>query len=227
MMNRLGPLALAVVLAMGLALLGAGAAGPTRAQTPPAGPATDRPEGLGEVPPPNPDQRADERGATPRGAVPNGVNPFFSYHYVAGAALQPHQTGASLAYDGQGCKHITNTPTDRLLVADMQLPEGSVIKFLRYYYRNTVAGGAGSALITRFDAGTTTQDLAAIASGTGLGVGTMLSSEITHTVDTFGFAYVLYALPAANVNRVCGLRVAYHAPLTARSLFQPLIRRDN
>jgi hypothetical protein len=110
---------------------------------------------------------------------------------------------------------------------ELHIPDGSIIKYLRIYYNDTSTTANVLGYITRYDTGTSTNDLISVSSSGSAGVGTALSAEITHTVDNFGYAYVLIGWPGAlgTTVQICGLRVAYYAPSFAAN-FLPAVRRN-
>jgi hypothetical protein len=136
----------------------------------------------------------------------------FTYYHVAGAALQPRASSTSYAYDGLGCIHITAGA--ELFNTNFQVPDGSTIKYLRLYYYDTSATDE-QAWITRYDDGASFQDLVTVASTGSSGLGTILSPAITHTVDNYGWSYVLNwrENTTGATLQLCGLRVAYYAPI--------------
>jgi hypothetical protein len=166
--------------------------------------ATDSGIAPANVPQSLPGSRADE-------ASPSGGS--FSYYFVAGATLMPRDSGTGRDYSGTGCS-FTVGGSDRIMNTELQIPNGSVIKYLRIFYNDTDASNNVLGYLTRYNPGTATNDLASVESTGSGGVGTALSAEITHTVDNFGFAYVLIGWPDASSTtvQVCGLRVAYYAP---------------
>lgn len=111
---------------------------------------------------------------------------------------------------------------------ELHIPDQSVIKYLRVYYKDSSSTADVRAYITRYDAGHATNDLVTVSSHGSDGFGTALSAEITHTVDNFGYAYTLIGWPdeATTNAQICGIRVAYYAPGPSEfRLFLPLVRR--
>jgi hypothetical protein len=155
--------------------------------------------------------RADEVDAP--GEVP------FTYYYVPGSTLMTRDGQTSYDYSGTGCSYTT-AGTDRIMNTELTIPDGSVIKYLRIYYNDTDPANNVQGYITRYATGSQTNDLISVSSTGSGGVGTQLSAEITHTVDNFGYAYVLIGWPGVNSSavQICGLRVAYYAPIFGRSL---------
>lgn len=208
---------MAIAPALVIALAWAGAA--TAADWPPTEPGANSPDFL-TVPGPSGDWYGD--GPMPlmpddNGYVNEGRAPAvsFSYYTVSGATLRGRASDVGYAYQGLGCIAAT-TPADRVLNAELPIPDGATIKYLRIYYHDTNATGLVTAYLTRYQPGQTTDDLTTVAS-TGAfagGYGTSLSPEITHVVDNTNYAYTLIGWPSIAVNtlEICGMRVAYYAP---------------
>lgn len=159
----------------------------------------------------------------------------FSYYYVPGSVLTARDTATNIDYSGTGCV-FTTSGADRILNTQLQLPDGAEIKYLRLFYNDTNASFDVLGYISRYNAGTSTNDVVSVSSSGSSGVGTALSAEICepspcpmppavgqgHIVDNFGFGYVLIGWPetSSSTVQVCGLRVAYYAPPTGT--FHPL-----
>jgi hypothetical protein len=153
----------------------------------------------------------------------------FTYYQVSGATLRGRNSTTGYLYDGNGCSHTTaGTGPGRILNTELPLPDGSVIKYLRVYYNDKNPASGVEGYITRYQPGTGTADLVHAGSTdayTG-GVNFVVSAEITETIRNNTYTYTLIGWPDENNvnNQICGLRVAYYAPLTAR-LFMPTLRR--
>lgn len=148
---------------------------------------------------------------------PNAPAATFRYYQVSGATLRGRNSDTGYLYDGAGCTHVTaGTGTGRILNTDMPLPDGSIIKYLRVYYRDTNAANGVEGYITRYQPGSGTADLIHTGSSDAFvgGYGFVVSAEITEEVNNTVYAYTLIGWPDdANVNnQICGLRVAYYAP---------------
>lgn len=150
----------------------------------------------------------------------------FSYYQVAGATLRGRNSTTEYVYDGSGCSHVTSgTGVGRILNTELPLPDGSVIKYLRVYYKDTNAANGVEGYITRYQPGSGTADLVHAGSSDAFngGYGFVVSAEITETVNNTVYAYTLIGWPDdTNINnQICGLRVAYYAPTTPSMLFLP------
>lgn len=155
----------------------------------------------------------------PSGSIrsPNTPAATFHYYQVSGATLRGRNSSTGYAYDSRGCSHVTaGTGTGRILNTELPLPDDSVIKYLRVYYRDTNAANGVEGYITRYKPGENLADLVHTGSSDAFvgGYGFVVSAEITEVVNNTLYAYTLIGWPDdANVaNQICGLRVAYYAP---------------
>jgi hypothetical protein len=153
----------------------------------------------------------------------------FTYYQVSGATLRGRNSDTGYLYDGVGCSHVTSgSGAGRILNTEMPLPDGSVVKYLRVYYRDTNAANGVEGYITRYQPGVGTLDLVHAGSTDAFvgGYGFIVSAEITETVNNTIYAYTLIGWPDdANVaNQICGLRVAYYAPVSAL-VFMPILNK--
>jgi hypothetical protein len=151
-------------------------------------------------------------------------SPSFSYYLVSGATFQGKSSSATYAYDSAGCIYLTSDPQQ--VIIEMNIPNDSVIKYLRIYYRDTNVSAGISGYITAINPGISGTDLVSVSSIGSSGYGTALSKEITQTVDTSVYAYTLIGWPGISDNTVelCGMRVAYYAPIFA-GVALPIIQK--
>jgi hypothetical protein len=156
--------------------------------------------------------------------VPNAAT-IFSYFQLVGTAFNVRTTSTTYAYNFNGCVYETGG-TDNRFMAPLLIPNGSILKYLRLYYNDTSAATDITAWITRYQPGSTSEDLTSVNSAGSSGLGSTLSSEMTHIVDTANWAYTIVLAPNANssTNSFCGIRVAYYAP-TFSALALPLINK--
>ena len=170
----------------------------------------------------------DENLPAGSASSPSSVSLTFSYYQVTGTTLRGRNSTTGYAYDGAGCSHVTaGTGTGRILNTELVIPDDSVIKYLRVYYRDTNAANGVEGYITRYQPGVGTSDLVHAGSSDAFvgGYGFIVSAEITETVNNTIYAYTLIGWPDdANVaNQICGLRVAYYR--SAIATFLPLIKK--
>jgi hypothetical protein len=155
----------------------------------------------------------------------DGTSVTFTYYHVLGTHLEPRASTTTYAYGGNGCRYVTGG-TDTRLTFPVNIPEESTIKYLRIYYLDTATQDM-TAWLTAYQPGQSSMDLTSVSStGTG-GYGTMLSNEITHTVAGVSYQYSInYGWgTTGTTNQICGVRIAYYAPVTFPA-FLPLLRRD-
>jgi hypothetical protein len=149
----------------------------------------------------------------------------FQYYQVSGATLRGRNSDTGYLYDSSGCSHVTvDTGAGRILNTELPLPDGSIIKFLRVYYRDTNPANGVEGYITRYQPGSGAADLVHTGSSDAFagGYGFVVSSEISEVVNNTLYAYTLIGWPdAANVaNQICGLRVAYYP--AAQGTYNPI-----
>jgi hypothetical protein len=181
----------------------------------------------GDGQPANPSNRpvaAPDNGPDAR-STGNAPTVSFSYFRLVGTAFNPRTSATTFAYNSNGCIYETGGSDNRFM-APLLIPDGSVIKYLRFYYDDTSSGSNLTAWITRYQPGVSSEDLTSVTSITNTGYGTTLSPEITHTVDLTNWAYTIIVAPNANAatNSICGIRVAYYAP-PIFGTFLPVVRK--
>ncbi len=156
--------------------------------------------------------------------VPNAATTF-SYYQLVGTAFNVRTTSTTFAYNFNGCIYQTGGTDNRFMVP-LLIPNGSILKYLRLYYNDTSAATDITAWITRYQPGSTSEDLTSVNSTGSAGFGSVLSPEMTHIVDTAGWAYTIIIGPgiSSSANSFCGIRVAYYAP-TFSALALPLINK--
>lgn len=215
-----------VTVAVMIALLAAGS-GVAVAQ-PPAPPSGQAPTGVDTF---GGDGLPAEAGSPNFAALETGPDvdrstaASLSYYYILGSHLQPRASSTQFAYDGNGCIHVTGG-SDIRLSFPVIVPEGSILKYVRIYYKDTSAANM-TVWLTTYDPGAASNDLVSVSSTGNSGAGTRLSPEITHTVDGNNAQYTLnYGWGSTDgSNQICGVRVAYYAPLHAAS-YLPMLRHS-
>jgi hypothetical protein len=155
--------------------------------------------------------------------APESPSATFRYYTILGTALQPRTSSTTFAYDFDGCINITGGTDDRLMFP-LLIQDGSIIKYLRIYYRDTSASNL-TAWITQYDPGVTSTDLVSVTSTGNAGYGTALSAEITVTVnDGTNYTISVSTATTTSVTQICGIRIAYYAPSVFGSAL-PIIKR--
>lgn len=159
-------------------------------------------EGLFTEPQPDEDAFYEHDAASPSGWSP------FRYLHVAGTALRPRDNRVPWRYGGNGCVYAEDTSD--LLNTHLQLPDGSLVEYVRIYYYDSVAA-TSCAWLTRYDDGAAYADVLTVCSTGSSGYGQALSNQSDHIVDNLAYSYVLNWRPYAPGPglQLCGLRVAY------------------
>ena len=219
-----------VVLALALAILSAGLAAAQDFLA-----ATDQAEAQPEPQPASYDSALPEFAGVlppddnPVVSAPGETTATFSYYMASGTEMRSRNTANDQNYASGGCTYFTSGASGFLAGAGMHLPKGSVVKYIRLYYKDTSATEKVTSYLTRYSpTAATTSDLVS-AGSTGAfsgGLGYVVSTEITETVDMADYSYILYGWPGAASSglQVCAIRVAYYAP-PAFHLALPMTRR--
>lgn len=154
--------------------------------------------------------------ASKSSSAPYALSSTLSYYYVAGATLYGRGSSVEYAYSGFGCIYAT-TGTNAKLITELHLPTGSMIKYLRLDYVDSSTTGNVTAYLTKYKPGQDFTDVMAVTSAVPFsgGNGYVVSLELSEIIDNENYAYTLMGMPstASNSLQVCGLRVAYYAPL--------------
>jgi hypothetical protein len=171
----------------------------------------------------------DENPTAGQPRAPGAPALTFKYYQVTGTTLRGRNSDTGYIYDGVGCSHVTaGSGAGRILNTELPLPDDSVIKYLRVYYRDTNAANGVEGYITRYQPGVGTADLIHAGSSDAFvgGYGFVVSAEITEEVNNTIYAYTLIGWPDdVNVaNQICGLRVAYYSPTTL--MYLPTITKQ-
>lgn len=140
----------------------------------------------------------------------------FEYLNIAGSTFHPHDSSTTYTYSGIGCIS-KRSGSSSLFAHKAILPEGAVVKFLRLYYYDTSTRNI-LGFFTTYDGSGTYNEQTTVSSADGPSeFGTALSPEMNFTVDRSTNAINIVAnLGTQNDNTLqfCGVRVAYHAPIT-------------
>jgi hypothetical protein len=170
------------------------------------------------------DSNLDEAGT----AAPNAPAAINTYLRYPGTAFQPVSSAYAYAYDTWGCVSATTVGFSSFHFP-LLLPEGSVVKYVRLYWRNRTTGNTESGTVYLYSyaegMGTMFSSLSAGSAQTlGTGYMTGLTPYIGETIDNYNNGYVVIWNPAGADQEVCGVRVNYDAPVFA-STFLPYVRK--
>lgn len=169
--------------------------------------------------------------------VPRLVQQELSYLTVPGTAFRPRGSSQGFTYDGNGCVRLSSIdpsyPNDSYLNAFLHLPDFSVLSQVRVFVRNPPGGSglSGYAYLTRFDAtgaSATTDLIQPLLTSSAAGNSSVLSEQINAslaTMDLYNYSYSLQYLAQASTHALCGMRVAYFAPMTFAQYLPVVSRR--
>lgn len=133
----------------------------------------------------------------------------FGYLRIAGSSFVPRSASAPIEYSSAGCVRATAAGT--VIAADVQLPAGADVRYVRTYYYNMGVSGNISTFFTEFDgAGLLTQYTTFPTTGS-TGYSSDLSPPLAVTVNPLDRSYVMAInIGTASTNlRFCGVRIQY------------------
>lgn len=132
-----------------------------------------------------------------------------AYLRIAGSSFVPRNASTPAEYVTAGC--IRTTAAGGIYAADVQLPAGADVRYVRTYFYNNGTAGSISTFFTEFDgAGGLTQHTT-FPTTTNTGYDSTLSPALAVTVDPGSKSYIMVVnIGAADANlRFCGVRIQY------------------
>ncbi len=156
------------------------------------------------------------QAAQPPDAMPAAAG---RYVFIPASTFVPRDSSAVYQYVGGGC---VSAPRGADFVHKLILPQGSVLRYVRSYYKDASANTL-TVYVTRYDAAGALVDVGSVTSADGSGYTSGLSADMNYTVDAYNQAYVVNARTVANADNVfkdgfdgvdaslvfCGVRVLY------------------
>lgn len=139
----------------------------------------------------------------------NAVSATSVYLRIAGSSFVPRNASAPAEYTSAGC--IRATAAGGIYAADVQLPAGADVRYVRTYFYNNGTASNISTFFTEFDgAGALTQHTT-FPTTTNTGYDSTLSPALAVTVDPGNKSYIMAVnIGAADTNlRFCGVRIQY------------------
>jgi hypothetical protein len=134
---------------------------------------------------------------------------------ASGSNFIPRSSDATYSYSGAGCLQRNDTMGDTWFSLDVQIPDGSVIDFLRVYYNDNDATNDISAELWAFDGAGGTTLIAEAESSDSPGYGAAGSGFFSHVVDNLNQSLVVVVALRGGVGNdltLCGIRIRYLAP---------------
>lgn len=144
----------------------------------------------------------------------------FTYFNVAGSSFVPRGTAPAMVYQTAGC--VSRASVGDYIVYPLQLPDGSQIKYVRAYYRDTSAVDLTIAM-TRYDGiGGFVDETVFNNTGSTTGFGSTLSPELNVIVDNLNQSRQLLVNfgEASAALQFCGIRIAYFSDVLFRNGFE-------
>jgi hypothetical protein len=133
------------------------------------------------------------------------------WYTVAGTAFNPSNSSTSYVYDALGCVSATSGGQWRAMI---NLPDGAVLKYAWFIYRNDATSTSSTAWVTRYLWSGQTTDLTtmnSIAYNGTVGNFATVSAEFTSTVDNYNYAYVFVWNGSTN-QELCQMQIGYYPP---------------
>lgn len=129
------------------------------------------------------------------------------YLFIAGSALTPRDSAATVTYPGAGCTTVSSA-----LTTDLQLPHGSTLLGVRTFYYDNAATGSVHSWVTRYDGLGNISDLLSASMPHATGYAENYNAlGTTEVIDNLNYSYVLIANTGTGT-RICGFRVFYSTP---------------
>ncbi len=141
------------------------------------------------------------------------------YLWIAGSSFKPRSTATQYSYASNGCIISTNGGggLNDSFTVPFRLPSGSVIRGVRFYYYDAVAGSSRLSITSYDGLGGFIDHVFAESDGNG-GYGNVYAGLTTpYTVDSSARGFVLNWYPDGGGSslRLCGARVFYDAGSSA------------
>ena len=211
-----GILVLAVVAALGWGFVVSAQDGnESSAETEPAAVefagSSDAPLAPGEVPQLEAQALTGDEDVAPASRViADGVVTTYYYKRIAGPAFQPRTSTTTHAVQASGGCIYPTASAAGVFVADLDVPDGAIIDYLRVYWYDAHASLDSYAWITRYDDRGALTDLVEVKSTGSGGYGTSLGG-LNHTVNTATDSLVVNwrGNVVGGDSQLCGVRVRY------------------
>jgi hypothetical protein len=134
------------------------------------------------------------------------------WYTVAGSVFLPANSDYSYQYGNSGCLKSNSPGYWR---ASVNLPDGSVAKYLYINYKNDMYSANSTAYLTKYKSNGDYVDLASVNSRnyttTNVGYFLDLSGEFTETIDNLQYSYT-FIWSGSTTQRLCAVRVGYYRP---------------
>ena len=135
-----------------------------------------------------------------------------NWYTIAGSVFLPANSGYSYQYGNSGCLKSNSPGYWR---ASVNLPDGSVVKYLYINYRNDTYSANSTAFLTKYKSNGDYADLVSVNSRnyttTSVGFFLDLSGEFTETIDNLQYGYV-FIWSGSTTQKLCSVRLGYYPP---------------
>jgi len=148
-----------------------------------------------------------QRPLSPQAAWPD------NWYTIAGSVFLPANSGYSYQYGNSGCLKSNSPGYWR---ASVNLPDGSVAKYLYINYKNDMYSNNSTAYLTKYKYNGDYNDLVSVNSRNYTTTGVTgyfldLSGEFTETIDNLQYSYT-FIWSGSTTQRLCSVRVGYYPP---------------
>ena len=136
-----------------------------------------------------------------------------NWYTIAGSVFLPANSGYSYQYGNSGCLKSNSPGYWR---ASVNLPDGSVAKYLYINYKNDMYSANSTAYLTKYKSNGDYADLVSVNSRTYTTTGVTgyfldLSGEFTETIDNLQYSYT-FIWSGSTTQRLCSVRLGYYPP---------------
>lgn len=142
---------------------------------------------------------------------PDSVNGGGTNRYlrIAGSDFVPRYATTEAIFAGAGC--IRSSVVGAIFTADVQLPAGAVVQYVRTYYYNDGVSAGISTYFTDYNGLGASTEHTSFTTGTSDGYTSTLSPPIAVTISPITDAYsMVVMINSTSTNlRFCGVRIQY------------------
>ena len=131
------------------------------------------------------------------------------YLRIAGSSFVPRHAVTDAIFAGAGC--IRPSVAGAIFTADLQLPDGAVVNYVRTYYYNDGVSAGISTHLTDFDGLGGTVQHTDFTTSTSTGYASTLSPPVALTITPMTHSYsMVVVINSTSTNlRFCGVRIQY------------------
>jgi hypothetical protein len=144
-------------------------------------------------------------------STPDAIDGIGTNRYlrIAGSNFVPRHAVTDAIFAGAGC--IRASVAGAIFTADLQLPSGAVVNYVRTYYYNDGVSAGISTHLTDFDGTGGSVQHTDFTTSTGTGYASTLSPPVSLTITpmTHSYSMVVVINSTSTDLRFCGVRIQY------------------